>query len=530
MRLSLFVQLACALPLVIGQGAVFHWPDPLLDSIEAQLYVDHLSPLSTATLNCRTRDLSTVAAQWLRMGFHDMATHDKETGKGGLDASIIYELARAQNVGLGMRKTLVDYLSSPNEYVGMADVIAMGVVMSVFGCGGPIIPFRAGRLDAHEAGPEIVPQPDQDLDSHRAAFVRMGFNESEMIALTACGHTLGGVRTVDFPDIIDVNKPPRLVGIAFQVPITFDNSVVTEYLDNSTINPLVVGPNMTMASDFRIFNADKNVTMQKLADPKTYNSVCADLIARMIDVVPSNVKLTDPILPIDYKVQNTFLFPQGGSLAFLATLRTLQPQNEDIRAALAAPIRNVTLRWASRTGNFCPPEGCAAESFLLDYDTGSAMAELSGVAQWAYYHFNATVDLKTSISHFWFEIDPKNGTAPYVVDNHGTNFTIEQDTLLYDARRSEYTPQKYTMVAAVKNQGLASVSTFSTIQGSPLDHIPVNGSATIHFTLDPKHPPKDGYTFYSGTISEKSLSNTLHATVGGKKFSQWVPVLSTTGV
>jgi hypothetical protein len=45
----------------------------------------------------------------------------------------------------------------------------------------------------------------------------------------------------------------------------------------------------------------------------------------MIDTVPSTVKLTDPVEPIDYKVQKTMLFPSNGSLAFLATLRVEYP-------------------------------------------------------------------------------------------------------------------------------------------------------------------------------------------------------------
>jgi catalase (peroxidase I) len=73
----------------------------------------------------------------------------------------------------------------------VADIIAMGAVLSVVGCGGPALPFRAGRIDATKAGPETVPEPQQDLDSHIAAFKRLGFNKTEMIGLLACGHALG---------------------------------------------------------------------------------------------------------------------------------------------------------------------------------------------------------------------------------------------------------------------------------------------------------------------------------------------------
>ncbi|KAG6842677.1 hypothetical protein H0H93_003854, partial [Arthromyces matolae] len=85
----------------------------------------------------------------------------------------------------------------------VADLIAIGAVLGAASCGGPVIPYRAGRIDASEAGPATVPEPQQDLQSHIASFQRQGFNQSEMIALVACGHTLGGVRSADFPTIVD---------------------------------------------------------------------------------------------------------------------------------------------------------------------------------------------------------------------------------------------------------------------------------------------------------------------------------------
>ncbi|KAF8182248.1 heme peroxidase, partial [Mycena galopus ATCC 62051] len=275
-------------------AAVFHWPDPLLDNIDDQLHVDRFSALNSLSLGCATRDLTTVGAQWLRVAFHDFATHDMETGLGGIDASIILELERPQNIGLGMRRTLVDFLGAPTEYVGMADIIAMGAVMSVVGCGGPVIPFRAGRIDATQPGPETVPEPQQDLDSHIAAFKRLGFNETEMIALLACGHALGGVRQVDFPLVVTPDLP---VGVAFQAPIGFNNSIVHEYLNSTTINVLEVGSNISTRSDLRIFSSDGNVTMNRLASSDVFNQECTNLVGRMIDTVPSTVNLTDPSSP-----------------------------------------------------------------------------------------------------------------------------------------------------------------------------------------------------------------------------------------
>ncbi|KAF8169144.1 heme peroxidase [Mycena galopus ATCC 62051] len=426
MLLYCLIPLACAWQLVVGSAAVFNWPDPLLDTIDDQLHVDRFTTLNDLSRDCATRDGTTVGAQWLRIAFHDFATHDITTGKGGLDASIIFELDRPQNIGLGMRQSLVDFLGAPTEYVGMADIIAMGAVMSVVGCSGPVIPFRVGRIDATKAGPETVPEPQQDLDLHIAAFKRLGFNETEMIGLLACGHALGGVRQADFPLIVTPDLP---VGVTFQVPFIFNNSIVTEYLNSTTINVLEVGSNISTRSDLRIFSSDGNVTMNRLASLDVFNTECTNLIGRMIDTVPSTVTLTDPVEVIDYKVQATML-----------------------------PNRTVTMFWKERYGTFCPHKGCSTEYFELDFTSASLYGFYQGVTQFDYHRFRAEIDLDTSISHFWFEVDPKNGSAPFIVDNHGANYTIDQDVLLFGPRRSSFTEGGSNMVVAVRSLALENKS------------------------------------------------------------------------
>lgn len=104
----------------------------------------------------------------------------------------------------------------------MADIIALGAIFAVVGCGGPVIPYSAGRVDATSAGPPTVPEPQQDLASHIASFKRQGFNETEMIALVACGHTLGGVRQADFPLIVTNNS---IDVDTFDTTPAFDNTM-----------------------------------------------------------------------------------------------------------------------------------------------------------------------------------------------------------------------------------------------------------------------------------------------------------------
>jgi Na+/phosphate symporter len=73
-------------------------------------------------------------------------------------------------------------------------------------------------------------------------------------------------------------------------------------MSGHTNNPLVVGANVTTRSDARIFSSDGNATMKVFAQsPALFRSICASLVARMIDTVPRDVKLTEVIKPLPVK-------------------------------------------------------------------------------------------------------------------------------------------------------------------------------------------------------------------------------------
>jgi catalase (peroxidase I) len=82
-----------------------------------------------------------------------------------------------------------------------------------------------GRVDALVAGPAGVPQPQDDLASFTASFRRQGFTPTEMIGLVACGHTFGGVRTPDFPDIVPATANGSILVEPFDSTPKFDNAV-----------------------------------------------------------------------------------------------------------------------------------------------------------------------------------------------------------------------------------------------------------------------------------------------------------------
>ena len=118
------------------------------------------------------------AAEWIRTAYHDMSTHDVATGEGGLDASIMFELDRDENKGDAFNNTFGFMGNFYNIRASASDLLALSVIAASDMCGGPKMAFRAGRVDATEAGPKGVPEPQQDLDTHKNIFAKAGFNTS----------------------------------------------------------------------------------------------------------------------------------------------------------------------------------------------------------------------------------------------------------------------------------------------------------------------------------------------------------------
>lgn len=300
MRPIILQQVAAAAALLPAVLADPTWPSPIDDLEEIMFqqrifksrnFADTISPCSNEASGPGRQ----VAAEWLRVAFHDMATADVRTGKGGLDGSLQYQLDDGESKGPGFNSTFKffsDYLSKRSS---MADLIALGVYASVRSCGGPVVPVRGGRVDAPGPGNMGVPQPEHSIEQFREQFSRMGFTDEEMIQVTACGHTIGGVHDTEFPELVEEGEAPSDSTVAM-----FDEKVITEYLDNNTTNPLVVGPAVGQGkdSDARIFSSDSNVTVKAMvAEPQNFQDVCRKVLQKMIEVVPKGVTLSEPIEP-----------------------------------------------------------------------------------------------------------------------------------------------------------------------------------------------------------------------------------------
>ncbi|PPQ63742.1 hypothetical protein CVT24_004251 [Panaeolus cyanescens] len=522
---------------LIRPSVGYEWPDPKFDAMERFVYEgsradgdDLQSLLGDCFHRGGNRNKTTVAAQWLRFAYHDVATHNIEKGTGGMDGSIHYELDRGENVGDGMILTREEYHSFHGKYLSRADVVAVGAVFSIVACKGPFIPMRMGRIDAIAAGEPGVPEPHQEIEKHIDSFRLQGFSQTEMIELVACGHTLGVVESKDFPTIVTPpsGDPSVSRAEAFDNTAEFDTKVVTDYLQGTSVNPLVVGFNETTRSDLRIFNSDGNVTLRALAEPTTFQERCKIVLAKMVDTVPSGVTLTEPIQPLEGKVYEAGYRLINGTLHFQAAFRLA------INGTSSPPIdKAVKMYFCDRNGDNTDCKGNTAQVITSGRNTRgrrSPMASNLGLS-FTIYHFLVALDSTRSMSDFWFEIvdDKAPTTVLKIFDNGGLKYTIDQDQIfLHDLASSRSTEKlangttlsTYNIVAGVRADPAPS-----RVYVKAYDKTHLNASYVLDVTLDmalnSSIPAAAGYNFYSAQLTTELEGTTfdLFADVGKETYT-----------
>ncbi|KAJ7896023.1 heme peroxidase [Mycena olivaceomarginata] len=426
--------------------------------------VDGVNPCSFEPIGGRLAGRQ-AAAEWLRLAYHDSATYNIETGLGGLDASIGFETNRPQNIGRSMNDSLVFFAAFQSKTSSMADVIALGVILAIKNCGGPSVPFRAGRIDAESAGPETVPEPQQDLESHTSAFALQGFNVTEMIGLVACGHTIGGVHQVDFPlsveGAITSSNPDGVVHFDSTFD-SFDNRIATQWIDGTSVDPLAVGFNETTNSDARIFAADGNRTMQAFAqDPDFFSAQCGSLLERMLNTVPKTVQLSEVIEPLPVKPFELFAsLASNGSLVLSGYVRIF---GTSAAAAAASPANMpVTLNWKDRNGRTNATYSISAV----------AVSQTSG-SLWGSVHFfqvSAVIDPSLGISSFVVDWAYDNSGTLTHSDNGGAGFPF-QDVALHQPDKSCRGDDLTTTVYAVIRNDMGPVTDAYVEYTSNVNHV-----------------------------------------------------------
>jgi len=260
--------------------------------------------------------------------------------------------------------------------------------------------------------------------------------------MVACGHTMGGVHGKTFPEITENNEESNVVHFD-STDATFDPKVATEYLDGTTQNPLVVAHNDTLNSDKRIFAADNNVTMKALAsDPKTFQSMCSDIFARMLDTVPSTVTLTEPLEPIQLKPYiGSFALTNASHITLTGRIRLLTASDryDDERVTLtytprSASAANVTLN----TTILATP---------ANYKLGTSNGIFGELFKW--HEFSVALPTSTSIESFNVTVTRVSTGEQTFYDNAGRGYHLD-DTVLYQDAQSCRADNDATIVAAVR--------------------------------------------------------------------------------
>ncbi|KAI1754591.1 hypothetical protein F4782DRAFT_37229 [Xylaria castorea] len=383
------------------------------------------------------------AAEWLRAAFHDMATTTIIGGprQGGLDGSLQYEIISSDNIGPAFNTTLkfmADYYTSKSS---VADLLAMGVYYAVRSCGGPVVPVAGGRIDAKEGGPIGVPLPQNSAFTFGQQFTRMGFDQTEMIQVVACGHSIGGVHETEFPQIVPLGSTGNGEAPMDSTVDVFDNKVVTEYISGNTTNPMVVGPSIqaTRNSDFKVFNSDGNGTISAMADPETFRSICATVLRKMIEVVPDDVVLTDPIQPYAVKpvdMQLT-LNPGASTLQLSGFIRVRTTEFGDDSA------ESVILTYKNRSGG----DNCGTLSCTHTLNLLGATEGFDDTFVW--FPINVEIPATSGISSFTLTVNMASGTSQ-AYDNNGDSYRV-QDAILMQKPQSCLLQGKLDVVAAVRN-------------------------------------------------------------------------------
>ncbi|KAK2065617.1 WSC domain-containing protein [Colletotrichum caudatum] len=424
------------------------WPSDIdeLEEIMYQMFNARSRKFADAVFPCSKETNGAgrqTAAEWLRTAFHDMAPANVAgPGTGGLDASIQYELAvGGENAGPAFNSSLTFFNPYLTRKSSISDLIALGVYASVLSCNGPSIDLRSGRLDATVKGPTGVPQPGNAIQIFTLQFGRMGFTPQEMVQVTACGHTIGGVHSVDNPNIVPPGTFANGMAPMDTTSGVFDNKVVTEYLDGTTKNPLVftMGTGRSQNSDFKVFNSD-NATMRAMADNAVFKSTCKTVFEKMVNTVPSGVTLTDAIKPYTVKpvdLQLSLTSPSTIQLLGAIRIRTTEIPLDT--------IASLTINYKTRDGSStCGSSSCAFTLSVLGISRGLE-------DNFAWYPISQTFPVSTGISSFTVTINKKDGSST-LFNNNGNGYPL-QDAIFLQTPQSclQQSAGDVTFVVAVRN-------------------------------------------------------------------------------
>jgi len=142
----------------------------------------------------------------IRLSWHCSGTFSKQDGSGGSNGARMRfnpEATWGANAGLGVARAALEPVKAKFPEISYADMYTYAGVVAVEECGGPVIPYSAGRedMESGETSPPDGRLPDADKGSRvktvqhvRDIFYRMGFSDQDIVALLGA-HAMGRCHT-----------------------------------------------------------------------------------------------------------------------------------------------------------------------------------------------------------------------------------------------------------------------------------------------------------------------------------------------
>ncbi|KAI1921477.1 hypothetical protein LOZ12_001014 [Ophidiomyces ophidiicola] len=308
-----------------------------------------------------------------------------------------------------------------------------------------------------------------------------------MVALVACGHTLGGVHGANFPLIVRPGSAPDDFTL-LDGTRGFDERIASNFVNNVAGNPLTspFARANSRDSDNKVFSIDGNATIRALADPAVFRTTCARVLQQMIDTVPRGVNLSAaPLTPYELKPVNLSLaLSANDSLRFTGSLRL---------RTTARPLSTVSalsLRYAPRQGPAACPS-CVVPARLAATDA------LFGES-FAYYAFDAAIPANASIASFTAHLALADGQS-VTFDNNAARFPVSDAVLLLPAQ-SCVVATTLTVVAAVRNTLTAPNVSLALTTKTPRDCCVVPALTTTTLPMTRGAAAGSLYTLYTVSL------------------------------
>jgi len=184
--------------------------------------------------NLFTNECGDTAHSALRLTFHDAIGFSNKVGGGGADGSIaVFNETELQFPGnLGVDDDLADVTPFLFKYANVlspGDFIQLAGAVSLAACpGAPRVSFSLGRAQPKAASPpNLVPQPQDNVDVILARMADANFSPEELIALLA-SHSIAGADDID----------PTIPGTPFdETPSVFDTQIFIDVQLRGTLFP-----------------------------------------------------------------------------------------------------------------------------------------------------------------------------------------------------------------------------------------------------------------------------------------------------